>query len=104
MKSDKYGPRVCEICGKSYIPGRKDQRTCASAECKKARQRLNYLEYRKNNYAAVLETNRRSMAKRREERMREKDPPKKDGIVAIGYADRQREQTLAMAGKVNTEL
>ena len=26
MKSDKYGPRVCEICGKSYIPGRKDQR------------------------------------------------------------------------------
>ena len=99
-----YEPRLCEICGAEYIPRRFDQRTCASAECKKARQRLNYLEYRKNNYAAVLETNRRSMAKRREERMREKDPPKQDTIVAIGYADRQRAKTLAMAGKVNTEL
>ena len=104
MKSDKYGPRVCEICGKSYIPGRKDQRTCASAECKKARQRLNYLEYRKNNYAAVLENNRRSMAKRRREREMEKELPKKDTIVAIGYADRQREQTLNMVGRVKVEL
>lgn len=99
-----YEPRVCIICGKEYIPRRSDQRTCASAECKKARQRLNYLEYRKNNYAAVLETNRRSMAKRRRERELEKQPPKKDAIVAIGYAERQREATLRMAGKVRTEL
>ena len=99
-----YGIRQCCICGREYIPRRSDQRCCGSYECKKARQRLNYLEYRKNNYAAVLETNRRSMAKRREERMREKDPPKKDGIVAIGYADRQREQSLKLAGKVKVEL
>ena len=104
MKSDKYEPRVCEICGRMYTPGRIDQRTCGSKECMKARQRLNYLEYRKENYAAVLETNRRCMAKRREERMREKQTPKKDGIVAIGYAERQREQTLQMVGKVKVEL
>lgn len=104
MKSEKYGPRVCEICGKPYIPGRKDQRTCASAECKKARQRLNYLAYRKKNYAAVLENNRRSMAKRREERKREENPPKPDTIVAVGYAERQMAATLEMAGKVNTKL
>ena len=99
-----YEPRLCEICGAEYIPRRFDQRTCASTECKKARQRLNYLEYRKNNYAAVLETNRRSMAKRRREREQEKQPPKKDTIVAIGYADRQRAETLQMVGKVKVEL
>ena len=99
-----YEPRRCIICGVEYIPRRSDQRTCGSQECKKARQRLNYLEYRKENYAAVLETNRRCMAKRREERMREKEPPKPDTIVAIGYAERQREATLAMVGKVRTEL
>ncbi len=99
-----YEPRVCIICGKEYIPKRSDQRTCGSDECMRARQRLNYLEYRRKNYAAVLETNRRRMAKRREERMREKNPSKPDTIVAIGYAERQRAETLAMAGKVKTEL
>ena len=99
-----YEPRLCEICGAEYIPRRFDQRTCASAECKKARQRLNYLEYRKNNYAAVLETNKRSMAKRREERKREENPPKPDTIVAIGYAERQMAETLKKAGRVKTKL
>lgn len=99
-----YEPKLCIICGKEYIPRRNDQRTCGSKECKKARQRLNYLEYRKENYAAVLATNRRSMAKRREEKKHKENPPKKDTIVAIGYADRQRAETLKLAGRVNTEL
>ena len=99
-----YEPRLCIICGVEYIPRRSDQRTCGSAECMKARQRLNYLEYRKTHYAALLESNRKSMAKKRKEREMEKHPPKKDTIVAIGYADRQREATLRMAGKVRTEL
>ena len=99
-----YEARRCIICGVEYIPRRSDQRTCGSQECKKARQRLNYLEYRKENYAAVLESNRKSMAKKRKEREMEKHPPKPDTIVAIGYADRQRAETLALAGKVNTEL
>ena len=99
-----YEARRCIICGKEYIPRRSDQRTCGSDECMKARQRLNYLEYRKTHYAALLETNRRSMAKKRREREIEKHPPKKDTIVAIGYADRQRAETLKLAGRVNTEL
>ena len=99
-----YEPRCCIICGKEYVPIRMDQRTCASPECKKARQRLNFIEYRKKNYAAVLENNRRSMAKRRQKREQEEHPPKPDTIIAIGYAERQREATLKMAGKVNTEL
>ena len=99
-----YEARRCIICGKEYIPRRSDQRTCGSDECMKARQRLNYLEYRKTHYAALLESNRKSMAKKRREREIEKHPPKEDTIVAIGYADRQREQTLRMAGKVMVTL
>lgn len=104
MKEYKHEPRICIICGKEYIPRRSDQRTCASEECKKARQRLNWNEYRKNHYESVLANNRRYMAKRREERKWEANPPKPDTIVAIGYADRQREATLKMVGKVKTEL
>ena len=99
-----YEARRCIICGVEYIPRRSDQRTCGCAECMKERQKLNYREYRKTHYAALLETNRRSMEKKRKEREMEKQPPKKDTIVAIGYAERQREATLKLAGRVNTEL
>ena len=99
-----YEPRRCIICGVEYIPRRSDQRTCGCAECMKERQKLNYREYRRTHYAALLETNRRSMEKKRKEREMEKQPPKKDTIVAIGYAERQREATLRLAGKVRTEL
>ena len=99
-----YEPRLCIICGVEYIPRRSDQRTCGCAECMKERQKLNYREYRKTHYAALLETNRRSMEKKRKEREMEKQPPKPDTIIAIGYAERQREATLRLAGRVNTEL
>lgn len=99
-----YEARRCIICGREYIPRRSDQRTCGCAECMKERQKLNYREYRKTHYAALLETNRRSMEKKRKEREMEKRPPKPDTIVAIGYAERQREATLKLAGRVNTEL
>ena len=99
-----YEARLCIICGVEYIPRRSDQRTCGSQEGKKARQRLNYLEYRKENYAAVLESNRKSMAKKRKEREMEKHKPKPDTIVAIGYAERQMADSLRKAGKVRTEL
>lgn len=102
MKEHK--PRRCEICGREYTPRRSDQRTCLDEKCMKERQRLNRIEYRRTHYASVLESNRKSMAKRRAERYLAEHPPKKDTIVAIGYADRQRAETLAMAGKVNTEL
>ena len=70
----------------------------------KERQRLNRIEYRRKNYAKVLESNRKAMAKKRAEKYLAENPPKEDTIVAIGYADRQREKTLAMVGKVRTEL
>ena len=104
MKSNKYEPRPCEICGAMFKPGRIDQRTCGSPECKHERLRRSQTKWREKNYAHVIEANRRAMAKKRKEREQEKRPPKKDTIVAIGYADRQRAETLKLAGRVNTEL
>lgn len=99
-----YEPRRCEICGKEYVPKRSDQRCCLAPECKKERHKLNYIEYRAKHYARVLESNRRCMAKKRKERKQQEHTTKADTIVAIGYADRQREQTLKMVGRVKVEL
>lgn len=96
MRSDKYEPRRCEICGQLYKPSRKDQRTCASEECTKERKRL---------YALARSQEGIYKARKREHMRRKREPrkPKQDTIVAIGYADRQRAETLAMAGRVNTD-
>ena len=91
MKSDRYEPKKCEICGRMYKPGKKDQRTCASKECIHEMRRLNALRWQREHYAAKRES-------------RKKREVKKDTIVAIGYADRQREKTLAMVGKVKVTL
>jgi hypothetical protein len=98
MKSDKYEPRICEICGKPFKPGRQDQRTCASVECTRERKRL---------YAAKKRNEGEYRARKREFMRRKRSPEErkpKDTIIAIGYAERQRAETLRLAGKVNTEL
>ena len=100
----KHEPKRCIICGREYIPKRSNQRCCLDPECMKERQRLNYIEYRRKNYGRVLENNRRAMEKRRAERYLAEHPPKEDTIVAIGYADRQRAETLRMVGRIKVEL
>ena len=99
MKSDKYEPRVCEICGRLYKPSRKDQRTCASEECTRERRRIYAL---KLNGEGVYKARKRAYMQRKREP--EVHKPKPDTIIAIGYVDRQREQTLKMVGKVKVEL
>ena len=99
-----HEPRRCEICGKEYIPKRSDQRCCLDPECKKGLQLLNYKEYRATHYAKVLEANRRSMAKKREDAKRKEREAKGDTLIAIGYAERQMAETLRMAGGVKKEL
>ena len=100
MKSNKYEPRPCEICGAMFKPGRSDQRTCGSPECKQERLWRPQSKWREKNYAHVIEANRRAMAKKREAEKK----PKQDTIIGAGYAERQIKATLKMAGKVNTEL
>lgn len=101
MKSDKYEPRACEICGRMYKPSRIDQRTCASVECTRERKRA-YGIRKKNE--GVYKARKREYMRRRRERASEAYQPKPDTIVAIGYADRQMEQTLKMVGRVKVEL
>lgn len=99
MKSDKYEPRACEICGRMYKPSRINQRTCASPECTRERKRI--CASKKQNEGTYKARKRDYMR-----RLRTPEPyvPKPDTIIAIGYADRQKAKTLAMVGKVNTEL
>lgn len=84
-----YDPIECVVCGKLFKPGRKTQVTCGCPECVKKWKSRYQLRYHRNY-------------NRKEPRITRK--PKPDTIVAIGYADRQRAATLAMAGKVRTEL
>ena len=91
MKSDRYEPKECEICGRMFKPGKIDQRTCASPECIHEMRRRNSLRWQREHYAVKRE-------------LRQKHEAKPDTIVAIGYADRQIEETLKMVGKVRTEL
>lgn len=99
MRSNRYEERACEICGRMYRPSRADQRTCASVECVRERKRL---------YAAKKKLDGEYVARKREydrkRRSQKTLEPKKDTIVAIGYADRQRAETLSMVGKVKVEL
>lgn len=102
MKKD-YGPKICIVCGKEYIPFRCDQRCCGTPECKKGLQRINQREYRARNYDRVLANNRRTMRARRDAEKR-KMQQKNDTIIGEGYAERQIEATLKMVGRVRTEL
>lgn len=98
MKKE-YEERYCIICGAAFTPKRSSQVTCASVQCKKARQRRCSLEWHKKNHTRTLEANRNYMRRKREEPV-----IRKDTLIAIGYAERQREQTLQMVGRVKVEL
>lgn len=98
MKSDNYEPRICEICGRLYKPGRYDQRTCGSPPCVRERKRRDSVKYRTGEYR---ERKREYM---RRTRSPEEHKPKPDTIIAIGYAERQMADSLRKAGKVRTEL
>ena len=93
----KYEPKKCCICGATFIPCKKTQITCASKECKYARHLQKMKEYDLFRYQ---ETQRLNKQKKKAEQERRK----KDTIIAIGYADRQKTATLQMVGHVNPEL
>ena len=98
-------PKECVICGTQFIPFRKNIKTCSNPECKKKLKNIQQRKWYKENYTHALETRREQVQRLREEYVLEEPHQRKpDTIVAIGYADRQRANTLAMVGKVNTEL
>lgn len=97
-KKVHYDSKVCPVCGHEFIPQRITQRICLDPECrlKAKRQALN--AFRKENYTKAYgdyDMYRRSPIS---------SEPKKDTIVAIGYAERQIADSLAKAGKIKVEL
>lgn len=101
----KYPPRQCAVCGKEFKPYRMNVKTCDNPECKKAAKKQRQREWYAKNYMSARAQKREYMRRVREEqKLPEAHVPKPDTIVAIGYADRQREQTLQMVGKVKVEL
>lgn len=93
-----YEPRECVICGKVFVPTRKNEILCSDPACKKERHRQKIEAYKPMHNAARKK-------KREEARLiKEHRKPKPDTIIAIGYADRQIAESLRMAGRVNTEL
>ena len=88
--------KKCSICGAEFIPTHGNKRICPECD------------------AAVYHGNGRKLPRRYscpvdievfEAIQRKKNiAAYRDTIVAIGYADRQMEATLKLAGRVNTEL
>lgn len=97
--------KICVVCGKEFIPGRKSQVTCTDKEC----QRIHHNEYarayaadkRKNDRKRVNEYNRewmnRSRAKKRAEKARRNEVAPKE---AASYADKQKAKTLELVGRI----
>ena len=87
----------CPICGKEFERIRKNQPTCGSEECRRE-WRLNYCRnYQKENRKHHREYNRKWM---REYRAKERRKALEGNIQGQDYAERQKQKTLAMAGKV----
>ena len=95
MKKEFY-EKVCEICGAEFIAQHGNKRTCPTCTQVISKGKGRHLPRR---YECPVDI------EQFEARVRQKNiADYKDTIVAIGYADRQREKTLAMVGKVKVTL
>lgn len=93
MKEQK---RECEVCGAVFITAHAGKKLCP--ECTDALHHGKGRGLPKTyDTPADTESYEQKLRKRNIEKYR-------DTIVAIGYADRQRANTLCMVGKVRTEL
>ena len=92
----EYYEKVCQICGAEFIARHGNKRLCTECYEITARGKGRKLPRR---YACPVDI------EQYEARVRQRNiADHRDTIVAIGYADRQREQTLQMVGKVKVEL
>lgn len=92
----EYYEKVCQICGAEFIARHGNKRTCPTCTQIISRGKGRNLPRR---YACPVDI------ELYEEKVRKQNiADHKDTIVAIGYADRQREQTLRMVGRVKAEL
>ena len=101
----KYDPRACEICGKIFVPKRLNIVTCADPECKRRSKLDKQNRWYRENYTRIREEKQKQKdADAEYVKVDEPHVPKPDTIVAIGYAERQMQQSLAKAGKIKVTL
>lgn len=95
--------RQCCICGKAFAPQKKNQVTCGADECQKERHRIylrSYMErYRAEHRAEINQKNKEYMR-----RVRSGEQSEEDTFAGLNYAERQMAKTLAMVGRIRTEL
>lgn len=92
----EYYEKVCQICGAKFIAKHGNKQMCP--ECFEITNKGKGRNLPKR-YECPVDI------EQYETRIRQKNiADYKDTIVAIGYAERQRAETLKMAGKVKTEL
>ena len=100
----QYEPRACEICGKIFVPKRFNIVTCADPECKRRSKLDKQNRWYRENYTRIREEKRKAAEVQEYVKIDEPHVPKPDTIVAIGYAERQMQQSLEMAGKIKLTL
>ena len=91
----KYYEKVCSVCGAEFRAEHGNKRLCP--ECYEVMHGKGRNLPRRYESPVNIATYEWDLRRRYMERY-------KDTIIAIGYADRQREQTLKMVGKVKVEL
>lgn len=92
----EYYEKVCQICGAEFIAQHGNKRMCPECYEVTNRGKNRHLPRR---YECPVDI------EQYEARVRQQNiADYKDTIVAIGYADRQRAETLRMVGKVKVEL
>ena len=91
--------KSCPICHKPFEPKRKNQPTCGDEECI-CEWRLAYKRnYMRERRSQRREYNRQWMAKYRA-KQKELVKQQKDTLVGLNYAERQKQKTLSMIGKI----
>lgn len=92
----EFYEKVCAVCGTPFIAKHGNKRICPECVEVLYENKGRHLP-RQYEAPADLEQYEADVRKRYMERY-------KDTIIAIGYAERQREATLRLVGKINTEL
>lgn len=102
--------KQCIVCGKPFEPKSRRQLMC-SADCQRERNKWRCKKYNDahgyepDKYAKALGVTRREYfrIKRKQYRKTERKTDRHD-FTADGYAERQKQKSLELAGKVSTTL
>lgn len=98
--------KKCCVCGREFDAKRKIDVVCSDPDCRSARYKEVTARWKKEHYEHVKELNRASAKRRRARKKAEREARaiQAQTFVADGYAERQMQKSLALAGKVRPTL